>query len=436
MASIVTCPPEIVARILGSCASFTDGLALATSCNYVHNVWLDHDSTIVESIGSRSIPAYEHAVITIRATNLVKEAFYAGQLPPTFTHINRLGPRFKRCCLSELGDLLDFHHLACCLEYAYLHIAEDGYACFSNPTISEIASCSDEAPELPWRIREFQERFHRVFYRTLLAGAVLWKAHNEPFVQDAVEAHAGAWESRFDWPPASQAHTEYFSRFPVYNVHAMDWASQQEVFGPLTKYFMEDIASLTNPVCEADVPWEVMASIYAYEYQRPHFYNDKGRQRHGIAPRTASSDSNNDIKTRKVTVILLGEFQLEQISMPVKVEEMHSAPLVAAQLQISPTRSSEDGRTFACHGLDISALLQSRYESLGGEENDSDCAPHPPLQLFTFMLRKHYRLQFRRGVFDRTWGSAPYCQFLFFLVFAHEPDSDLEVVLAPVTGDP
>ncbi|KAK6226797.1 dihydrodipicolinate synthetase family protein [Colletotrichum tabaci] len=151
----------------------------------------------------------------------------------------------------------------------------------------------------------------------------------------------------------------------------MDWSSQEKLLGPLAKCFMEDIASLENLVYNADAPCEIMASIYAYEYQAPHFYNDQGRKRHGIETPATLLDTNEGIKIRK--------------------------------LQNSSTESGEENGIFVCHGRDICACLRPRYEALDGEEAETDCAPHPPLQLFIFMLRKHDGLQFVRGAFDRTY---------------------------------
>ncbi|WQF78189.1 hypothetical protein CDEST_03203 [Colletotrichum destructivum] len=88
----------------------------------------------------------------------------------------------------------------------------------------------------------------------------------------------------------------------------MDWSSQEKLFGPLAECFVEDIASLENLVYNADAPWEVMASIYTYEYQTSHFYNDQDRKRHGIEPPATLLDTNEGIKIRKVTVVLLVEF--------------------------------------------------------------------------------------------------------------------------------
>ncbi|TQN74158.1 hypothetical protein CSHISOI_01287, partial [Colletotrichum shisoi] len=231
-------------------------------------------------------------------------------------------------------------------------------------------------------------------YRNLL-GAVLWKT--------AIAAPGGALEGRRDWSSTNQAYPRYFSHFPVYKVHAMDWSSQEKLFGPLAESFMEDIASLENIVYNADALWEVMASIYECENQASHFYNDQGRKRHGIEPPATLLDTNEGIEIRKVTVVLLVEFHNGANHDTFRGwgdAEWTSGGDLAAD---SSTESAEDNGIFVCHGRDICACLRPRYEALDDEEDETDCAPHPPLQLFTFMLRKHDELQFVRGAFDRTY---------------------------------
>ncbi|KXH63763.1 dihydrodipicolinate synthetase family protein [Colletotrichum salicis] len=425
-------PPEIIARVLGSCASFDDAFALARSCQYTYAVWLDHGASFIDSIGTRTMPAYKYAVIAVRATNLVKETFHAGQLPPDMTHddIEELKPSYQKCRSSELADLLAFRHLAACLEYAYFHIEEDGYSCLLCPEIRDITWCTKDESVFHQRFLDFQEKFHRVLYKSLLAGAFLWKSHNEPFIKAAGNGDARErfikelqslqarqiWQRRLDLSDDSQA---YIADFPVYDVHKMTPASQEKVFGHLARYLVEDIATVSNPACATEVPWEVMASIYAHEYQSPQLYNAGGKPRHGYAP-LKNSNATGLPPTRRVTVVLFGEFQLEEVSMPIKIEDMHCTRLVATQLQASSSESAQGGTAFACHGFDIAATLRDRYRLLGGEEEYDNWAPHPPLQLYTFMLEKYYGLEFRPCAFDQTYEEAAYATFLWEPVFAHD----------------
>ncbi|OBR15794.1 Dihydrodipicolinate synthetase family protein [Colletotrichum higginsianum IMI 349063] len=124
-----------------------------------------------------------------------------------------------------------------------------------------------------------------------------WHINPDPLVMcknkqvaGAIAAPVGAWESRRDWSSTDQAHPGYFSHFPGYKVHVMDWSSQEKLLGSLAKCFMEGIASLENLVYNADAPWEVMA------------------KRHGIEAPGTLLDTNEGIKIRKVTVILFVKF--------------------------------------------------------------------------------------------------------------------------------
>ncbi|KAK1521705.1 hypothetical protein CPAR01_14622 [Colletotrichum paranaense] len=412
MAMFTSYPPEIIARVLASCDSFNDAFALASPCQYTYAVWLDHGASIIHSIGTRTIPAYEHAVVAVRATNTVKEAFHAGRLPPNMTHddIEELEPSHQKCRLPELADLLAFCHLAACLEYAYFHFEEHG-------------------------------KFHRVLYKNLLAGAFLWKSHNELFTKAAADGAGKRFleelrslQARGDWQGLSDDSQAYIAEFPVYDVHKMTPASQEQVFGHLARYLIEDIALVLDPACAAEVPWEVMASIYAHEYHSPQFFNAGGKHRHGWPPFKNSTASDLP-PMRKVTVVLFGEFQLEEVSMPINIEDMHRTRLVATQLQASSSESAQDGNPFACHDFDIAVTLQDRYLFLGGEEAWEDCAPHPPLQLYTFMLKKHYGLEFSPCVFDRIFEEGYYLTFLSETIFVETEHCYYVETLAALATD-
>ncbi|KAK0381291.1 dihydrodipicolinate synthetase family protein [Colletotrichum limetticola] len=404
MAMFTSYPPEIIARVLASCDSFNDAFALASSCQYTYAVWLDHGASIIHSIGTRTIPAYEHAVVAVRATNTVKEAFHAGRLPPNMTHddIEELEPSHQKCRLPELADLLAFCHLAACLEYAYFHFEEHGYTCLLCPEIKDVTWCTkDDA------------------------------SHNELFIKAAADGAGKRFleelpslQARGDWQGLSDDSQAYIAEFPVYDVHKMTPASQEQVFGHLARYLIEDFTLVPDPACAAEVPWEVMASIYAHEYHSPQFFNG-GKHRHGWPPFKNSTASDLP-PTRKVTVVLFSEFQLEEVSMPINIEDMHRTRLVATQLQASSSESAQDGNPFACHGFDIAVTLRDRYMFLGGEEAWEDCAPHPPLQLYTFMLKKHYGLEFSPCVFDRTSEEGYYLTFLSETNFGHDYHTGLD----------
>ncbi|KAK1485927.1 dihydrodipicolinate synthetase family protein [Colletotrichum cuscutae] len=434
MAMFTSYPPEIIARVLARCDSFNDAFALASSCQYTYAVWLDHGASIIHSIGTRTIPAYEHAVVAMRATNTVKEAFHAGRLPPNMTHddIEELEPSHQKCRLPELADLLAFCHLAACLEYAYFHFEEHGYTCLLCPEIKDVTWCTKDDTVFDQRFHDFQEKFHRVLHKNLLAGAFLWKSHNELFIKATADGAGKRFleelrslQARGDWQGLSDDSQAYIAEFPVYDVHKMTPASQEQVFGHLARYLIEDIALVPDPACAAEVPWEVMASIYAHEYHSPQFFNAGGKHRHGWPPFKNSTASDLP-PTRKVTVVLFGEFQLEEVSMPINIEDMHRTRLVATQLQASSSESAQDGNPFACHGFDIAVTLRDRYLFLGGEEAWEDCAPHPPLQLYTFMLKKHSGLDFSPCVFDRIFEEGYYLTFLSETIFGHDYHTGLD----------
>jgi hypothetical protein len=113
-------------------------------------------------------------------------------------------------------------------------------------------------------------------------------------------------------------------------------------------------------------------------------------------------------KTRTAKVVLFGVFQAKDILMPDNI--MDSAD---QQLLAQTPRSLEMGACFdEAHAfltalppiLDIPLVLDDLYAASGiPNRNHGHHAPPPPLQLFTFMLKHHFNLQFHKYVF-KSWG--------------------------------
>ncbi|KAF3928027.1 hypothetical protein AA313_de0201252 [Arthrobotrys entomopaga] len=69
-------PIEVQINILQSCDSFTQALSLVKTCHKLYSLWTTYSTSIVSYIGHNSIPAFDDALITIRATNWASEYYH------------------------------------------------------------------------------------------------------------------------------------------------------------------------------------------------------------------------------------------------------------------------------------------------------------------------------------------------------------------------
>ncbi|KAK3903863.1 hypothetical protein C8A05DRAFT_32394 [Staphylotrichum tortipilum] len=114
-----TAPVELIIRIFQSCASFPDLRSLLLTSRRTHATWLAHRTTILAHVAPRTIPAFDRALLAVRATALVHTATHHGLLPPpihpsSLTHPTLPSP-------ADLSAVLSLHHLARCIETRHRH---------------------------------------------------------------------------------------------------------------------------------------------------------------------------------------------------------------------------------------------------------------------------------------------------------------------------
>ncbi|KAH8593555.1 hypothetical protein B0O99DRAFT_626577 [Bisporella sp. PMI_857] len=432
--------PEIFTLIFQNCDSIVDLLAFAATCKHIQSVWLENSSTIVWEVSINSIRCFDDALMVVRATAIALEAYKAGRQPP-ITPMHELSGRFSKPSWDELKEVLNVQHLIRCIEYMYWNSTIDGENLFGGCVLpSELREQPEENKQEAWK-----NRFYRAMYRLLLAGAVLARAYTEPFYQaqnDGLTDFLKHFE-RKDLGDADNEdggfkgeYADYLRKFPVYNFDIFDnsnvgkWKYREydNLLGPFSSWLVED-ANLRAPPPEKNPTLsdshnfgphgkklleDLMCLLVAYEHLACKFTNNTDESSMGRYPnkRIPSPSKRN---ARKVTIILFGVFQVEQITMPADITETKNFLLTA---ESHPDLHTKDGALFGV--FDIPAVINGlesegrRRDLTGSEEHRS---PPATFELWHFTLRKYLNLGFSERAFwiwrECTWVEDVGCGTVF-----------------------
>lgn len=75
MASILSCPPEILLQVLSQFDSFADITALATTCKRLNYLWQTAAPSIIWVIAPKRIPAFDDALMAVGHLNPIRSDF-------------------------------------------------------------------------------------------------------------------------------------------------------------------------------------------------------------------------------------------------------------------------------------------------------------------------------------------------------------------------
>lgn len=330
--------------------------------------------------------------------------------------------------LSEMNDLMNFQHLVKYLEQMSMH---------RNEKHTMGWSWSYEEPGLllpPDGPSTWRERFHRAMYRVFLAGAVLYESYNEPFSskterpanvpRECLRKYDVTRDTMSDEERLARRNldlilprdsAQFLRRFTVYNSDATE-EEERAVFGTFAQWLYEDGKSLAGEnqcpakwhldPSEASALWETTCMIRAFwllEYSG--IVNGDGQARHA-RPNPDGDDlprrQSLHYLTRGVTIVPFGTFGLEHISMvsflgaddamvanPAKVLQDSSYAILDREgFLVNPDISSIHDQMFRCSGF--------------SNHNDTHTMSTPDLQLYKYILKAHFDLQFGTLVWERT----------------------------------
>ena len=416
--------PELLTLIFHHCSTITDALSLAKANKLFHGVWTSNTPAIIWAVGQRSIRAFDDALMAVRATHLVIQA-YKNEREPTIEIQQLSGENVKPTC-EEFKKVLDMQHLVRCVEYMYLKSEIDATNLFGGPLKLSEFRHSQVEDLTPSELVAWKDRFYMANYRLLLAGAMLAPAYTAPFFEALDIGEDYLWRFVASYDIDDDADVDYLRKFPVYNFDVEDfttvgkWRNEEykKVFGPFAEWLVEDgkkrgsksdtvrvQSRKRNQGAErgngvAGAVEQLMCLLVAYEHLNSKFVRS-------IFENSLAYDNMKE-GTRKVDVVLFGIFCPEQISMPGKVRE-------SKRVFLRPDPHPELVGSKAAKVFDTipigHVLQQMQRHSRSRFVPDDENPPPPPIfELWFFALREYLALGFEEGAFwiwrESMWDEA------------------------------
>ncbi|GIJ89113.1 hypothetical protein Asppvi_008042 [Aspergillus pseudoviridinutans] len=408
--------PEIIVQILKYFETVEEVVVCASACRRFHDVWLCHAPQIIWTIGPKQILAFDDALMAVRATEIVLESFQKEELPPDPFPFSTLSGAVRKPSLREFQQVRDFEHLAKCAEQIYV---EDEEA-----LKDEIQRGQPDGTAL-WVL--WRERFHSSIYRVLLAGAVLYRAYQEPmymaanwelpnFLDKYVEALAS---DDMSSEPVGGDELDYLMTFAPYNlgesggIHSSfknlgeflvqqgKKRAQRQKLHTQTTAILPTFAT-PNGLSDSEAAVlfiELGQLLFALELlvgiqgRPPIIVNGSGSEEHG---RTRFAPDLLRKPARTTPVVLFGTFFPEYISTPALATDAVDSHLVA-----TPVCRSSETRPGA--GFQHIYLFLYDLHRMAGRDNEfssQNPAPYPHHQFFEYMFREYLGLRFVDSEFD------------------------------------
>ena len=349
----------------------------------------------------------------VRATKIVANAQSNGTKPPHPFPVRELSGNVKRPLLEEMKTVLNFQHLARCVECMIFNWKAGTDMLLARAKTSHYYG-------------ERNERIYRGIYNVLLAGAVCFQPYNAPFFQAAKEERVDFLERCAKGSPLTDEQLAYLKQFPVYDYRVDDnsdrgrwkYKEYESLFGEFAQWLVEDgarrgamqnlgptgiLTETTDDGATFEQDWwagkkfghsgtgsihEIKILIGVYEYFYPKVFSNALRDEFiRRRPRRINPEEIPD--ERVVTVVIFGDFQLVQISMPPIVEDAKERFLFAKPCSDLPATGTIQVRK-------ILKLIEHH------DQHSRDSYPPPPVEfeLFSFILRKYLGLKFQANTFE------------------------------------
>ncbi|KAM3520171.1 hypothetical protein MY4038_009533 [Beauveria bassiana] len=212
-------PPELILQILEHCSCLQDAWALALTCRYMSDIWRSSNAgaRIVWRFWLRDLPCADEALIAVRAAQLVLDAEERDELAPKNMKLHELSSRKSLPSTSELNAVWDLQRLG------------------KHP---------DRAPEDPDRMLEWRKRVRTAIYRSLISGAALAAAYQEP-LHEAKKTNIPELQSLADTDFFSETQLSFINKFTVFQT-VTTLEQETPIFAPLGQWLLKSILSDTD----------------------------------------------------------------------------------------------------------------------------------------------------------------------------------------------
>ncbi|KAJ5199518.1 hypothetical protein N7472_004722 [Penicillium cf. griseofulvum] len=357
--------------------------------------------------GRRDIPAFNEAIIAVRATKIVVEHFQKGQFPPTPFPLP-LGVNAQEPSSDEVQQVLDWEHLIRCIEDICFHNTEWGRQC--HYLIYEANSAKRPSKWFTWR-----QNFRRSMYQSFMMGAVLCRAYQESLApsnkDDLPEHFLENFDKRLEDPhnPENPLMTSdemaYLLKYPVFNFEAYD--DQHPIYGQLADFLRQQAenhqpfeSEILDMYPEDATPDQIdrdHAKVLYAEIVQCLFSSMTLLEFEGAPKIFKEEDEKAEKLSREVTIVPLGLFYPERFTMPANPRTAHKALLLK-----QPLSQKKKCTTWHPSSQFMNIFLEIMYSSSGqpnhyGEEYPT---PPPPLQVFQYVSRTFLGLRFSDDAFE------------------------------------
>lgn len=345
----------------------------------------------------------------MRATTIAQEALQAGKLPPCPFPVAELSCSYRAPSLAEFKQVLEFEHLVKCIEAMYLRHEEN--------INSVMASSSDEPPTDPHALKLWRQAFFRSMYRVFLAGGVLigsylGKSPANNFASCQEESVFGSFaESLYERSRMSAFQEERHLRVNNANRGGhpplrAPLFTRPEILDPRARKirdtFLDDVFQLLfgyTQLCGRANNQKILNGDGSGAYGRPQPVEENQAFYRGEVKLEGS--------TREVRVILLGVYQLEEISMPAYFEDaadmcLIANPAITHEIMEAPLEEQErklvQNHTATMKRNDIPQILETAREISDQSDHSNDDHKFP--QLFHYINRKYFNGDIQKRHFD------------------------------------
>ncbi|KAH7309987.1 hypothetical protein BKA65DRAFT_575780 [Rhexocercosporidium sp. MPI-PUGE-AT-0058] len=459
MVKLISLPTEVASHIFQACEDFPEVIALASTCSYLHSVWQLNSATIIWKLAKESVRCLDIVLMAVRATAIVLEASQANSPPPPFPSMYALSGNTQKPTIAEMKEVFNMQHLVRCVEYMYFNSTRDESTLFGGgmlPSEFRLYAIQDEV-DAETEVRK--ERFYQAMYQLLLAGAVLCGSYNAPFWEAKKDSRTEFIEQckvphftnhdELEGPsPLTGDDRVYARQFPVYNFDVEDFSTigkwrekeYEGIFGPFAKWLVDEGNARRSERLEPEPESELVDSdgnyvhperttdrgalqdlmclLVGYEHLICKFTNADmvGRYAFGRFAEPGGPPTFHG-KTRKVTIILFGVFRVEEVTMPLNIEETRK---VLLPVTIHPSLKGSDQETFNIWHVIWSLTRYSRSPTANDRSGEH---PDPPamFQLWFFALRQYLNLGFSNGAFYQ-WRESMWWEDVGGGTVFHDPE--------------
>ncbi|KAK3985211.1 hypothetical protein QBC44DRAFT_162713 [Cladorrhinum sp. PSN332] len=368
-------PAELVVSILASCDNVNDIVSVTSTCRRFREVYAVNAAQVMWPVALRSFMAFDLAVLAVHVTKKATDAYHAGRLPERkdLFPIEKMSP-FKRApTASELREAFALDHFGQCFLHTLKTNSEeelDDRDVWLNTLRCRLGKTD---PSFNFLRRLTNERIIRALYRVIIWGAVMSRAYQEPLfdaAESGLKGLAETWtypvsgDAQLEWTglirkslPLSAEDAEHLSKYPVYRFNArMAPYTRDETaeFSSLAEWLLEDMSDteekerlmqgtvrphISERARALPVKDQVAQVAWVSQVLKNIIVDPKGRLRARFdtplpfvrSPRGTAHTLAETPKVRKLTLILPGVYQPEEITMAAQVGDMIEIPLLDVQ---------------------------------------------------------------------------------------------------------